>query len=331
MKLMFVGAGAVGGYFGGRLIQSGHDVSFLVRANRADQIERDGLRISSPLGGYRTAPRYHLLDSIDPATDVAILSCKAYDLSRVVDELAARLPARSLILPLLNGLEHYQLLDVVFGADRILGGLCHIGVTLTDDGEIVHSNALQFFAYGPRSESQRQVCSAMDANIRHTSFLPKLSPNIMWDAWEKYAMLAAYAGVTCLMNASIGEILALPGGLDILLEAFDETSRVAALSGYAPRAHFRDETIATFSDVRSRGTSSMLRDMRKGRRVEADHILGDMVRRAAAMSVRTPILRAAYAAVKRYDSPGAKPPQQRASTQNQSQVTHASAKRTVGF
>jgi 2-dehydropantoate 2-reductase len=117
----------------------------------------------------------------------------------------------------------------------------------------------------------------------------------------------------------------------ILLEAFDETSRVAALSGYAPRAHFRDETIATFSDVRSRGTSSMLRDMRKGRRVEADHILGDMVRRAAAMSVRAPILRAAYAAVKRYDSPGAKPPQQRASTQNQSQVTHASARRTVGF
>jgi 2-dehydropantoate 2-reductase len=301
MKLMFVGAGAVGGYFGGRLIQSGHDVSFLVRANRAGQIERNGLRISSPLGDYTTMPRYHMLDGIDPDTDVAIFSCKAYDLARMVDELSARLPARSLILPLLNGLEHYQLLDAVFGADRILGGLCHIGATLTDDGEILHSNTLQFFAYGPRSESQRQVCSALDANIRHTSFSPKLSPNIMWDAWEKYAMLAAYAGVTCLMNASIGEILALPNGLDILLEAFDETSRVAALSGYAPRPAFRDETIATFSDVRSQGTSSMLRDMRTGRRVEADHVLGDMVRRAAAVSVQAPILRAAYAAVKRYE------------------------------
>jgi 2-dehydropantoate 2-reductase len=114
-------------------------------------------------------------------------------------------------------------------------------------------------------------------------------------------MLAAYAGVTCLMNASIGEILALPGGLDILLEAFDETSRVAALSGCAIRPGFRDETIATFSDVRSQGTSSMLRDMRAGRHVEADHILGDMVRRAAAASVQAPILRAAYAAVKRYE------------------------------
>jgi 2-dehydropantoate 2-reductase len=301
MKLMFVGAGAVGGYFGGRLVQSGHDVSFLVRANRAGQIGRDGLRISSPLGDYRTTPRYHLLDGIDPDTDVTILSCKAYDLSRTVDELAARLPARSSVLPLLNGLEHYQLLDAVFGAGRILGGLCHIGATLTDDGEIAHGNTLQFFAYGPRSDSQRQVCSALDADIGHTSFSPKLSPNIMWDAWEKYAMLAAYAGVTCLMNASIGEINALPSGLDILLEAFDETSRVAALSGYALRPGFREETIATFADVRSQGTSSMLRDMRAGRRVEADHVLGDMVRRAAAVSVQVPILRAAYAAVKRYE------------------------------
>ncbi|WP_050886556.1 2-dehydropantoate 2-reductase [Bradyrhizobium sp. STM 3843] len=298
---MFVGAGAVGGYFGGRLVQSGHDVSFLVRANRAGQIERDGLRISSPLGDYRTTPQFHLLDGIDPDTDVAIFSCKAYDLGRVVDELTDRLPAGCLILPLLNGLKHYQFLDGVFGAERVLGGLCHIGATLTDDGEILHSNTLQFFAYGPRSEGQRQACSALDADIGRASFSPKLSSDIMWDAWEKYAMLAAYAGVTCLMNGAIGEILALPGGLDILLEAFDETSRVAALSGYAPRARFRDETIATFSDVRSRGTSSMLRDMRKGRRVEADHILGDMVHRAAAMSVRAPILRAAYAAVKRYE------------------------------
>jgi 2-dehydropantoate 2-reductase len=168
MKLMFVGAGAVGGYFGGRLVQSGHDVSFPVRANRAGQIERDGLRISSPLGDYRTAPRYHLLDGIDPDTDVAVLSCKAYDLSRMVDELAAWLPARSLILPLLNGLEHYSLLDAAFGADRILGRLCHIGATLTDDGEIVHSNTMQFFACGPRSDT----CGDSKASMQAASSLP---------------------------------------------------------------------------------------------------------------------------------------------------------------
>lgn len=301
MKFLFVGAGGIGGYYGGRLVQGGANVSFLVRASRAAQLKQSGLRIKSPFGDYTTSPKYHLLDDIDPMTDVVVLSCKAYDLARVLTDIGFRIPAKAVILPLLNGVKHYEPLDQLFGRRRVLGGLCHIGVTLTVTGDILHMNDLQFFAFGPRHLDQADMCHEIGTELNRGNFAPKLSEDIMQDAWEKFSMLAAYAGVTCLMQASVSEILGAPGGQQIFLRAFDEASRVASASGYAPRTFFRKATYETFSDRRSRGTSSMLRDMTKGARVEADHIVGDVVDRAKTFGIDTPILSTAFARLKCYE------------------------------
>jgi 2-dehydropantoate 2-reductase len=302
MKLLIVGAGGIGGYFGGRIVQGGGDVTFLVRERRAAQLSADGLIIKSPIGDFSAPVKFATLKEMDGSEDVVVLSCKAYDLPAVIDDIGARLSPHTQILPLLNGIAHYDDLDRHFGKDRILGGLCHIGVTLADGGEILHLNKLQFLAFGPRLVSQAHVCQVLESVLARGGFPSALSTDIEQDAWEKFAMLAAYASVTCLMQAPIGVILAAPGGEAILRETFAECCDVAAAFGRAPRDTFRDQTIATFTDRGSSGASSMLRDMIRGTRIEADHIVGDMVARAERVNVAAPMLRTALARLKCYEA-----------------------------
>lgn len=302
MKLLIVGAGGIGGYFGGRIVQGGGNVTFLVRERRAAQLSANGLVIRSPIGDFSAPVQFVTLQEMDASADVVVLSCKAYDLPAVIDEIGPRLSPHTRILPLLNGIAHYDDLDRYFGRDRILGGLCHIGAMLADGGEILHLNKLQFLAYGPRHASQVHACQVLEPVLARGGFAPVLSNDIEQDAWEKFAMLAAYASVTCLMQAPIGVILAAPGGEAILRGTFAECCDVAAAFGRAPRGTFHDQTIATFTDRGSSGASSMLRDMTRGNRIEADHIVGDMVARAERVNVAAPMLRTALARLKCYEA-----------------------------
>src|SRR5690606_12276361 len=142
MRILILGAGGTGGYFGGRLAQAGIDVTFLVRANRAAQLERDGLVIRSPLGDA-ALPVAHVTAEALPALarerpfDLVILSCKAYDLDGSIDAIAPAVGAGTTVMPILNGLRHYAALDARFGRDAVLGGLCFISATKADDGDLV--------------------------------------------------------------------------------------------------------------------------------------------------------------------------------------------------
>ncbi len=311
MKFLVVGAGAIGGYFGGRIVQHGGDATFLVRPRRAAQLTERGLHIRSPHGDHSGPVATIRAEDLDEKQtfDVVVIACKAYDLPGVVDELAPRLGAMTNVLPLLNGVAHYDLLDRRFGHERVLGGLCHIGVTLSAEGDIVHMNDVQHLAFGLRRPEQHAFCNRLAAALRSGSFDLKHSDDIMQDAWEKFAMLAAYAGMTCLMQAPIGVILEAPGGEGLLLAAFDECCRVAAGAGYAPRAAFCEQTEALFSKRGSTGTSSMLRDMQRGARTEADHILGDMLARATELGIEAPLLRTSFARLKCYEQSRSAPPQ----------------------
>src|ERR1700692_2888278 len=151
MRILVVGAGAIGGYFGGRLLQAGRDVTFLVRPKRAMGLNRDGLVIKSPNGDVTLKnPPTVQADKLAEKFDVVLLSCKAFDLDDAIKSFAPAVGPTTSIIPMLNGMRHLDTLDAKFGRERVLGGLCAIVVTLNDRREVVQLQPPQSLAFGER-------------------------------------------------------------------------------------------------------------------------------------------------------------------------------------
>ncbi len=301
MKILVVGAGAIGGYFGGRLLQAGRDVAFLVRPARAAALGERGLSIRSPLGDiHRTAPPLLTEDTLAERFDLVLLSCKAYDLEAAMKSFAGAVGPRTAILPLLNGMRHIDVLAQRFGAERLLGGLCVISSTLDADGGVVHLNDLHSLTFGELDGSRSARIRAVDAALSGAGFEARLSDEIRQDMWEKWLFIAAAAGVTCLMRAAIGDIVAA-GAPDLATSLLEECADIAGREGFPPRPAFLERARATFTAAGSPLTASMLRDIEAGLRVESDQILGDLLRRAPRPDPRS-LLRIALAHLKSYEA-----------------------------
>jgi 2-dehydropantoate 2-reductase len=301
MKILVVGAGAVGGYFGGRLLQAGRDVTFLVRPRRAASLAKHGLTIQSPVGDFRrSAPPTVREDGIQGAFDLVLLSCKAYDLEGAMASFAKAVGPQTAILPLLNGMRHLDVLADRFGPDHVLGGLCVISATLDADGGIVHLNDLHSLTFGELDGSRSPRIEEIASTMSGAGFDARLSDAIRQDMWEKWVFIAAAAGITCLMRAAIGDIVAARAS-DLSTGLLDECAAIAASERFPPRRPFLDGIRATFSAPGSPITASMLRDIEDGKPVEAEAILGDLLRRAAKADSHS-LLRIAYAHVKAYEA-----------------------------
>jgi 2-dehydropantoate 2-reductase len=300
MRVLVLGAGGIGGYFGGRLAAAGLDVSFLVRPARAEALAQQGLVIGSALGDLRL-PVTTLLEA-DAPFDAILLACKAYDLEGAMDAVSPAVGPSTLVLPLLNGIRHLTILDARFRRDQVLGGLCHIGVAMNSEGEIRHMNTLQRLVLGARTPEQRERTARLHALMRCGGFAPVLSEAILQDMWEKFVFLAAYAGLTTLMRAPVGNILAAEEGESISCEMLQECIETATASGHAPRETAVAEMRSVLTDRDSEGTASMFRDMMGNRSTEHEHILGDMVARARAAGIATPLLRISLANMQAYEA-----------------------------
>ena len=290
MKILILGAGATGGFFGGRLAESGADVTFLVREKRARQLAADGLVIESAFGNTKTQVKTVLAKDLREPHDVVILSCKAYDLETSIEAIRPAVGASSFVLPLLNGIKHLDTLDAAFGHERVLGGSCHLSVTLGADGVIRHLNQLHLLTFGPRVASQLPTCQKLMEIFSQANFEPKLREDMMQAMWDKWVLLASLAGLTCLFRASVGEIAATPHGTDLMRAMLRECRAVARANGFEPNAEYMATTESVLTDPNSKVVASMLRDMQKAARIEADLIIGDMLRRGQAAGVDTPIL-----------------------------------------
>jgi 2-dehydropantoate 2-reductase len=299
VRILILGAGGVGGYFGARLAAAGVDVSFLVRPGRAAQIARDGLVVLSPLGDLRLPVA--TLTEARSGFEVVLLACKAYDLDSAIAAIAPAVTADTLVLPLLNGMRQLSILDARFGAERVLGGLCQIGVTLTEKGEVQHLNKVQQFAFGPRLPLQLERCERLHATLVPGGFDPVLSADIVQRMWEKFVLLAAYAGMTCLMRAPVGAIVAADEGAALMREMLAQCAAVASACGHVPDPTFIADTLAVLTQRGSPGTASMLRDIQRGARTEHEHILGDMLLRARTAQIAVPLLRVANAHLQAYE------------------------------
>lgn len=299
MRILVLGAGGIGGYFGGRLAAAGVDVRFLVRPSRSRFLARQGLVIKSPLGDAHTP--VETLTEADSAFDAILLACKAYDLDGAMDAIAPAVGASTLLLPLLNGVRHLDLLDARFGSDHVLGGLCHIGVTVNDLGVVEHLNTLQRFVLGARTPGQIEAIEVLHSVLVQGGFEPILSNAIMQEMWEKFTFLATYAGMTTLMRAPVGAILSADEGEAITREMLEECTATAAASGHAPRDAAMGQMVSSLTERGSAGTASMFRDMAHNRATEHEHIMGDMLARARAAGVRAPLLRVSLSHMQAYE------------------------------
>jgi 2-dehydropantoate 2-reductase len=271
MRILVLGAGALGGYFGGRLAQAGADVTFLVRPARAEKLVAEGLRIESPFGDAAFPVR--TVTAAIPGYDLALLTCKAYDLDGAIEALLPAEPGA--VLPLLNGLSHIETLQSAFGADRVLGGLAKIQATLAPDGMVRQLNDWRWITFG-------ELRGGMSARVEALAalFAPALGvvaeavPDIRQRMWEKMVHLGTSAVCTVLMRAAVGEVARAEGGVAFMQGVLEANAAVAAAHGYPMPDGFMAQYRALFSDVESLYATSMLRDLEGGRLSEGEHILG---------------------------------------------------------
>lgn len=295
MRLLVVGAGATGGYYGGRLAAAGRDVTFLVRPGRASQLQKDGLQIVSPFGDVTLTPKLVTAGQIAGPYDVVILTVKAYSLEAALDDLAPAIGPQTMILPVLNGMRHVDVIRARFGDRALIGGLCRIPGTLDEQGRVVQMGRFHDLAYGEMDGSSTPRIAALDAALKNAGFDAKLTPHIEREMWEKWTLLAALGGICCLMRGTVGEVAAAPGGRDFAAALVDEVVTAIRAVGTAPSEDFVTSTRETLTKPGSAHTSSMYRDLQKGGAVEADQIVGDLLQRAKQAGLAMPLLSLAYA------------------------------------
>ena len=302
LRILVVGAGGVGGYFGGRLAQAGRDVTFLVRPRRAEELKANGLKIISPHGDVTITPRLALTGDVRSTYDVVLLAVKAYTLDAAIDDFAFAVGSETMIVPFLNGMKHMDLLTARFGKSAVLGGVCFVATTLKDDGSVVQLEGFQSLSYGEVTGEKTPRLEKLDQSLQDAGFEAKPSGQILHDMWQKWVFLATAGGITCLLRGNVGEIEAAPGGAGLARQFLAECCAVSSASGYVPEPAFVAKTESTLTAPGSKWASSMYRDLSSGRPVEADQIIGDLVERARQVHVPAPLLAAAFAHLKIYQN-----------------------------
>lgn len=284
MRVLIVGAGAVGGYFGARLLEAGRDATLLVRQKRAAEFASRGLSVKSSHGDVTiAAPPCVTAERLEGFFDAVLITCKAFDLDAAIADFAPAVGPGTAILPLLNGLRHIDRLQARFGAEAVLGGRVLISATAGPEGVIQHLDKTHNLTFGEIGGPRSARVEALHAFFDGALFDARISDNILLDMWEKWVFLATLAGLTCLAQATIGDIVAA-GGAEMALRLLEECRAIAAAQGYAPREEAAARAATVLTQAGSPLSASMLRDLERGAPIEADHIIGDLLRRRPAES-----------------------------------------------
>lgn len=304
MRFLIVGAGGVGGYFGGRLIEKGEDVTFLVRKNRKAQLQSEGLAIKSTHGDYQTNVKAICASEEIETFDVVIITVKAYHLDQVITEIKPYIGENTVIIPLLNGYNHYQVLQEAFGSEKVLGGLCFIETTLTSKGEIVQTSGIHNFVFGEWDGRLTERAALINEHLSGAHFNVVLSEKIQNDVWNKYIFIATMSGVTTLMRSPIGPILADENGEKVCIRLLDEIVSIVRDYDRGVQEDIAALTLQKLQSIEPTMKSSMQRDMEKNGHVEADHFHGALLNMAKEQGKEMsafPLLQTVYSNLKIYE------------------------------
>jgi 2-dehydropantoate 2-reductase len=308
MRYLILGAGALGGYFGGMLIKGGADVTFLVRPGRAAQLQRDGLIVKLQDGNeFRTKVKTVQQGRLNgTAYDVILLSCKAYDLDGAMDALAPAMTEQSVIVPVLNGVRHIDVLTERFGRERVLGGFTTINAALMPDGTIQQSQLrINLNAIGELDGRASDRCAAIKAALEAGGVPVQISDTIVAMMWAKFFGFVISGTIATLTRSRAGGIAKAASGPSLVSAVIEECTRVVTAAGYPPAPPPAPDTAgimrSMFSQPASTYAPSLLIDMEDGRPTEGEHTIGDMVEHAARVGISAPILSAARCNLQVYE------------------------------
>ena len=294
MRILILGAGAIGGYFGARLQESGADVTWLVRPGRLEVLREQGLRIEGPTGNLHLQVKAVTKETVKPEYDLVMLAPKAYDLDEALVSLAGAIHDRVVLLPVLNGMTHLDQLDRRYGRSRVAGGVANIGAMLRPDGTIVQLHSLHNLTMGPRAPEHEALLKTFFAHCERSNFDPVYTDNIEQQLWNKWVFLSALAASTTLFRGSIGKILATDEGEALIGEMYDEGVAIAGAWGMPIPGEAKAKAFAMLLQRGSDLTSSMYRDLTSGRKTEHEHVLGEICRKAEERGIPAPLMRAAW-------------------------------------
>lgn len=294
MRILVLGAGGVGGFFGGRLVEKGEDVTFLVRSKRKQQLEEKGLVIRSVNGDFSFQPKLITKEDRTSPFDVILFSTKAYHLNEGIQDLKPFVGENTVIIPLLNGIAHVSRLQKEFGEEKVIGGLCFIETTLNDRGEIVQTSAANRLVFGEINSKDSERIKRISKVFAGTKSSFVLSENITQDMWHKYLFITVMSGVTTLMRAPIGPIRESEGGRDFIRNVFEESVQIMRALGAPVKANIVEEHMKTIDKISYDMKSSMQRDMEKGSLIEGEHLQGYLLDLAEEFSIEAPLLGVVY-------------------------------------
>jgi 2-dehydropantoate 2-reductase len=302
MNILVLGAGAVGGYFGARLLEKGVDVTFLVREKRRKQLQERGLRVSSIHGDILVEqPKMIAAGEQVRPFDVILLSNKAYHLAESIEAIAPYVGPNTVVLPLLNGIAHVNQLQAEFGPERVLGGLCYIESTLNEQGDVVQTSQMHELVFGEWAGGRSARIDELERLFSGTKASFRASENIQRDMWHKYLFITTMSGMTTLMKSAVGPIRDAQYGPELTRQLAEEIAMVMRALQAPIDEDIVDKQMKVFMKQGYAMKSSMLRDMEKGLPVEADHLQGYLLARAEQHGLSTPLLKVVYHHLKVYE------------------------------
>lgn len=301
MKVLILGAGGIGGYLGCRLGAVDCDTTFLVRENRVEELEKNGISLHSELGSAHIQPKI-ISESNDAGYfDFVVLSCKAYDLDSAIESVRPHLDKETVVIPFLNGVAHLEVLDTEFGHGRVAGGVAHLAVTQTKVGVIQHLNNIHKFTVGSRHEEQLHKLEQLSHSWSKANLGFSISNNIEQDMWDKFIFLSTLAGATCTMRSSIGTILETSYGESYIVRLLNECIDVATANSREPNEQQITNYRNQLTEKGSTFTASMLRDIQKNSKIEGEHIIGDMIKKGIRQKIKLPCMETAYTHLQAYE------------------------------
>lgn len=300
VKFLVVGAGAVGGYFGARLAEKGEDVTFLVREKRKTQLQARGLHVKSVHGDAVIHPK--LIVAGEPgAFDVILIGTKAYHLEQTIQDIKPYVHNETVIIPMLNGMQHIDMLTNAFSKESVIGGLCFIESTLSSEGHVIQTSPIHRFVFGEWNGERTERIRNIEKAFQDTRAMISVSNNILRDMWHKYLFITTFSGVTTLFQRSIGPIREVNRGVKLIESLLQETAQIMRVVQAPIIDNIEEKQMQTMGEMGYNMKSSMLRDMEKGLSVEVEALQGYLLSLAEARGIAAPTLQSVYVNLKLYE------------------------------
>jgi len=289
MRIAVYGAGAVGGYFGGRLAQAGEAVTFIARGEHLQALQRQGLKVDSLNGDFTLQP----VDATDDPdrvgpVDVVLVAVKAWQVSAAAVEMRPLVGSDTLVVPLLNGVEAPDQLAEVLGVEHVAGGLCRISSILAAPGYIRHVGIEPSVVFGELDNRPSQRCRSLLAAFEHAGVKAEIPPDIRVAMWEKFLFIAAFGGVGAVTRAPAGVLRSVPEVRAVLEMALQEILAVAVAQGVSLPQDSVARTMKFIDGLPAGVQASMQRDIIDGKPSELAAQTGAVVRLGKKMNVQTP-------------------------------------------